>query len=102
MYYIDQVSDSSTEVSETRSETPDNLSQSSSEDAYNLKRQNTFAGKLTYALRTKTIDIKEILCTNIQGKAIVKSYQKHKSLSRQSRMLIVDIILTELLNETIQ
>ncbi|TGZ52229.1 hypothetical protein DBV15_12479 [Temnothorax longispinosus] len=79
----------------------ENLSQSSSEDAYNLKRHNTFAGKLTYALRTKTINVKEILCTNIQGKAIVKSYQKHKSLSRQSRMLIVDIILTELLNQTI-
>lgn len=102
LYYIDQVSDSSAEVSETRSETSDNLSQSSSENAYSLKRQNTFAGKLTYALRTKTIDVKDIVCTNIQGKAIVKSYQKHKSLSRQSRMLIVDIILTELLNETIQ
>lgn len=102
MYYIDQVLDSSAEVPETRSETSENLSQSSSDDAYTLKRQNTFAGKLTYALRTKTINVKEILCTKIQGKAIVKSYQKHKSLSRQSRMLIVDIILTELLNETIQ
>jgi len=55
-----------------------------------------------YALRTKTIDIKEILYKNIQGKAIVKSHKKSKYLSRQSRMLIVDIILTELLNETIQ
>jgi len=78
------------------------FSQSSSEDTYSLKRQDAFSGKLMYALRTKTIDIKEILYKNIQGKAIVKSYKKSKYLSRQSRMLIVDIILTELLNETIQ
>lgn len=77
-------------------------SQSSSEDAHSLNRQNTFTGKLTFGLRTKTINIKSILHTNIQGKAIVKSYKKSKSLTRQSRMLIVDIILTELLNEIAQ
>jgi len=43
------------------SETSENiLSQSSSEDAHSLKRQDAFTGKLTFALRTKTIDMKEI------------------------------------------
>ncbi|KAL0116449.1 hypothetical protein PUN28_009834 [Cardiocondyla obscurior] len=48
-----------------------------------LKRQLTFSGKFK----------------NLQGQAIIKSYKLSKFLTRKSRNLIVDIILTELMNE---
>lgn len=76
--------------------------QSSSDDNYVLKRENAFTGKLSYALRTKNVSVKAILNTNIQGEAIVKSYKTSKFLTRKSRNLIVEIILTELMNETCQ
>lgn len=64
-----------------------------------LQRENAFTGKLSFALRTKTINLKQILSENVQGKAILQSYKKTKYLSRKNRMLIVDVILTDLLNE---
>ncbi|XP_039309196.1 uncharacterized protein LOC105204400 [Solenopsis invicta] len=90
------VTDSSADTSETSDSL---LSQISSEDVASLSSQKTCTRKQTFALRTQSINIKEILYTNVQGKAIVKSYKRSQSLTRQSRNLIVDIILTELLNE---
>ncbi|KAL0098318.1 hypothetical protein PUN28_020291 [Cardiocondyla obscurior] len=62
-----------------------------------LKRQLTFSGKLSFELRSKKISVKNILSKNLQ--AIIKSYKLSKFLTRKSRNLIVDIILTELMNE---
>jgi len=68
-YFIFLLTDLGYGFKSETSETSDTfLSQSSSEDTYSLKRQDAFSGKLMYALRTKTIDIKEILYKNIQGK----------------------------------
>ncbi|KAL0128445.1 hypothetical protein PUN28_003614 [Cardiocondyla obscurior] len=64
-----------------------------------LKRQLTFSGKLSFELRSKKISVKNILSKNLQGQAIIKSYKLSKFLTRKSRNLIVDIILTELMNE---
>lgn len=68
-------------------------------EAYKMQKQDAFTGKLSFALRTKTINLKEILIQNVQGKAVLQSYKKTKYLSRKNRMLIVDVILTDLLNE---
>jgi len=105
VYYIKQIesTDSEAETSENATSVQSSCSsvQDSSND-YILKRENACSGKLSYALRTKTISIKAILNTNIQGEAILKSYKTSKSLTRKSRNIIVEIILTELMNETCQ
>ncbi|KAL0098934.1 hypothetical protein PUN28_020842 [Cardiocondyla obscurior] len=54
---------------------------------------------LSFELRSKKISVKNILSKNLQGQAIIKSYKLSKFLTRKSRNLIVDIILTELMNE---
>lgn len=68
-------------------------------EAPKLKRQDAFTGQLSFDMRTKNINLKAILSENVQGKAVLQSYKKTKYLSRKNRMLIVDVILTDLLNE---
>lgn len=91
------------------SETSENISTHSSlssveqsSDHYVLKREYSFTGKLSYMLRTKNMSIKSLLSTNIQGEAIIQSYKISKSLTRKSRNLIVEIVITEIMNETRQ
>lgn len=42
--------------------------------------------------------VKDILKKTAQGRAIIKSYEKQKVLSKKCRSVIVDLILSEVLN----
>ena len=104
MFIIEQA-----ETTDFETETSDNLSVQSSlssaqssenSDNYVLQRENAFAGKFSLALKTKKISIKTIFNTNVQGEAIVQSYKISKCLTRKSRNVIAEIIITEFMNKS--
>lgn len=70
------------------------------DDEFALKRKDAFLGKTVFALRTQNVNIKSILNKTMQGQAILQSYKRIKSLSRKSRNIIVDLILSEILSKT--
>lgn len=78
--------------------TSDNTS--SDEDIHednSSNKENCFAGSSVFRKLQRPF-VKDILKQSAQGRAILKGYERQKLLSRKCRNVIVDLILSDILN----
>lgn len=85
---------------EDKSITTDTVQSTSDEDtnenSFTSHSKTSVRGSILYKLQRPSV--KNILNLTAQGRAILKSYTKNKILSRKCRNIIVDLVLSEILN----
>lgn len=83
------------DITYTSSEDEENNERDNNE---NFDEKNCFVGSSVFR-KLQRPSVKNILKLTAQGRAILKSYEKRKALSRNCRRTIVDLILSEILNK---
>ncbi|CAL1685105.1 unnamed protein product [Lasius platythorax] len=105
--HFNKIEDVTTKQDEsTNLNTTHNITYSSDEEISNerdnnenlVDKENCFVGSSVFR-KLQRPSVKNILKLTAQGRAILKSYERHKILNRKCRSNIVDLILSEILNK---
>ncbi|KAK0073615.1 hypothetical protein PV326_013237, partial [Microctonus aethiopoides] len=66
---------------------------------HKLVRQHAFMGHSSYKYSIKLSEVRQTLRNDYEGEAILKNYNKTKLLSRKSANTVVNIFISDLLND---
>lgn len=72
-------------------------SEKENDDVNVLKRQKFLVGKEMYR-RLQRPTVREILKQNEQGRLVLRSYSQNKKLTKHSRNILIELIVSHLLN----